>query len=111
MKDEQRLDPNNNSAATSGDRGALTRRELMGASLVGAGLLGAAATPLSAESPGSSAAARAGKRIIDSHVHLWKLPRSAAPMSDSATFPTGCCGPVPWMEADPLLPDSPSTSP
>src|SRR5260370_40081197 len=26
-------------------------------------------------------------------------------MSDSATFPTGCCGSVPWMEVDRLIPD------
>ena len=26
-------------------------------------------------------------------------------MSDSATFPTGCCGSVPWMEVDRLTPD------
>ena len=26
-------------------------------------------------------------------------------MSDSATFPTGCCGSVPWMEVDRLVPD------
>ena len=39
-------------------------------------------------------------RIIDAHVHLWQLPRDAAPMNDAATFPTGCCGSVPWMEVD-----------
>src|SRR5260370_35573693 len=26
-------------------------------------------------------------------------------MSDFATFPTGCCGSVPWMEVDRLIPD------
>ena len=41
-----------------------------------------------------------GRRIIDSHVHLWQLPRSGPPMSDNATFPTGCCGSVPWMEVN-----------
>src|SRR5262249_17014754 len=31
---------------------------------------------------------------------LWQLPRSGPPMNDSATFPTGCCGSVPWMEVN-----------
>src|SRR5260370_7006365 len=80
---------------------ALTRRELAGASILGAALLGAAATPLkAAESKDAALARRQGRRIIDAHVHLWQLPRDAPPMSDSATFPTGCCGSVPWMEVD-----------
>jgi L-fuconolactonase len=78
---------------------ALTRRELIGASVLGTGLVGAAA----ASQP--RAPRRHQGRIIDSHVHLWKLPRNAAPMNDSATFPTGCCGSVPWMEVDRLLAD------
>jgi len=73
----------------------------MGASVLGAGLLGAAATPLAADAGGL----HEGKSIIDAHVHLWKLPRNAPPMSDNATFPTGCCGSVPWMEVDRLMPD------
>lgn len=41
-----------------------------------------------------------GRPIIDAHVHLWQLPRNAPPMSDDATYPTGCCGSAPWMEVD-----------
>src|SRR5258708_40128725 len=80
----------------------------MGASVLATGLLGAAATPLAAQSPQSQAvplARRQGRRIVDGHVHLWKLPRNAPPISDNATFPTGCCGSVPWMEVDRLTPD------
>src|SRR5713101_7186873 len=82
---------------------ALTRRELMGGSVLGATLLGAGAAPLMAQSDQSSAARqsrRHGRRIIDTHVHLWQLPRNMPPMNDNATFPTGCCGSVPWMEVD-----------
>src|SRR5207245_1261916 len=75
--------------------------ELIGASLLGAGLAGAAATPLKAA---SAHGCQPAKPIIDSHVHLWKLPRNAPPMSDFATFPTGCCGSVTWMEVDRQLP-------
>jgi L-fuconolactonase len=80
---------------------ALTRRELMRAPYLGAGLLGAASLPLRAQSTQT----RRRRRIIDTHVHLWQLPRNEPPMSDSATFPTGCCGSVPWMEVDRLTPD------
>src|SRR6185369_469018 len=82
--------------------GAVTRRQLMGASLLGAGLAGGAATPLRAA---STHGCQPAKPIVDSHVHLWKLPRNAPPMNDFATFPTGCCGSVPWMEVDRLIPD------
>src|SRR4029077_15444002 len=58
-----------------------------------------------AMSGGSRLARRQGRRVIDGHVHLWKLPRNAPPMSDDATFPTGCCGSVPWMEMDRLPAD------
>src|SRR5207253_4389012 len=61
------------------------------------------AKPLEAQSAQAKAAAlarRQGRRIIDAHVHLWTLPRNAPPMSDNATFPTGCCGAVPWMEVN-----------
>jgi len=94
MKDAQSLHAN---------EGALTRRELMGGSALGAAMLGAGAAPLAAQSDKSAAARQkksSGRRIIDGHVHLWKLPRNAPPMSDNATFPTGCCGSVPWMEVD-----------
>jgi len=43
--------------------------------------------------------------IIDSHIHLWKLPRNRPPVNDSATFPSGCCGSMPWLEMDRLLPN------
>src|SRR5438876_442223 len=95
-------------ATTRGADGTLTRRELIGASVLRAGLLGSGVTPLIAESAQSKAPAlarRQGRRVIDSHVHLWKLPRNAPPMSDNATFPTGCCGSVPWMEVDRLPSD------
>src|ERR1700758_113178 len=81
---------------------AVTRRQLMEASLLGAGLAGSAAKPLLAA---SAHGCQPAKSIVDAHVHLWKLPRNAPPMSDSATFPTGCCGSVPWMEVDRLIPD------
>jgi len=82
----------------------MTRRELMGAPVLATGLLGAFATPVGAQIAESLAARqpnrRRGSRIVDSHVHLWQLPRSGPPMSDGATFPTGCCGSVPWMEVN-----------
>src|SRR5260370_39251279 len=102
MKNQQNSHTNNGSAMTRRANGALTRRELMGASLLGAGLAGTAATPLKAA---STHGCQPAKPIIDGHVHLWKLPRNAPPMSDFATFPTGCCGSVPWMEVDHLGPD------
>jgi predicted TIM-barrel fold metal-dependent hydrolase len=76
----------------------------MAASLAGAGLAGASA-PLWAHSAPEDNEDEQGPKTIDSHVHLWKLPRNAPPMSDNATFPTGCCGSVPWMEVDRLIPD------
>ena len=71
-------------------------------------MLGSGATSLIAQSAQSKAAllgGQQGRRVIDAHVHLWKLPRTDAPMSDNATFPTGCCGSVPWMEVDRLPAD------
>src|SRR5216683_1558760 len=108
MKNRQTSHVNNGSATTHGAGGALTRRELMGGSVLGTALLGAGAQPLMAQRSHSSASRQARpqeRRIIDSHVHLWQLPRNAPPMSDNATFPTGCCGSVPWMEVDRLTPD------
>jgi L-fuconolactonase len=81
-----------------------TRRQWIGASLLGA-VTAAAGGPLQAQSP-QSAAARDGKprgSIIDTHIHLWKLPRSGPPMSDSGTYPT--IRSAPWMEMDRLIPD------
>jgi L-fuconolactonase len=102
MENWQRSNEGNGSAAKRRANGALTRRELMGASLLGAGFAGTAATPLEAA---STHGCQPAKPIVDAHVHLWKLPRNAPPMSDFATFPTGCCGSVPWMEVDRLVPD------
>jgi L-fuconolactonase len=102
MKNRQSSHINNGSATTRGTDGALTRRKLIGGSVLGAAL-GAGTLPLTAQSAQSSAARQArrqARRIIDSHVHLWQLPRSGPPMSDNATFPTGCCGSVPWMEVN-----------
>jgi predicted TIM-barrel fold metal-dependent hydrolase len=53
----------------------------------------------------SAGAAFQKKPIIDSHIHLWKLPRNRPPVNDSATFPSGCCGSMPWLEMDRLPPD------
>src|SRR5713226_4450035 len=101
MKNRQTSQVRNGSATACGADGALTRRQLMGASVLGAGVLGAGATSLkAAETNDAALARRQGRRVIDGHVHLWQLPRNAPPMSDSATFPTGCCGSVPWMEVD-----------
>jgi L-fuconolactonase len=84
---------------------SLTRREWIGAAILGAGLSGTAATPLLAQDAQTSAGVPKGeprRPIVDSHVHLWKLPRSAAPMSDFATFPPES---VPWLSVDRLVPD------
>src|ERR1700683_1172511 len=94
----------------------LTRRELMSglaASALGAGLLGTS-KPLTAQ----SAARPAGGPIIDTHIHMWKLPRSLPPMSDYGTYPGDptdgfCCsisasnptGAVPWLQQDALIPN------
>jgi L-fuconolactonase len=53
----------------------------------------------------AGAAGHKGNRVIDGHIHLWKLPRNQPPMSDSATYPSGCCGNVPWLEVDRLMSD------
>ena len=50
MENRQHSKESNGSAAKRRANGALTRRELMGASLLGAGLAGTAATPLEAAS-------------------------------------------------------------
>ena len=74
-------------------------------------MAGDSAAPLTAQKPQSklSAPKRQGRRIIDAHVHLWMLPRNAPPMSDNATFPTGCCGSVPWMEVNRMPADYDAT--
>src|SRR5882724_9581056 len=93
---------------------SLTRRNLMGAlgaSALGAGFLGTTGRPL-------NAAPRSGGPIIDTHIHMWKLPRSLPPMSDAGTYPGDatdgfCCtvntanptGVVPWLQQDALIPN------
>ena len=100
---------NNGSATKSG---ALTRRRWMGAlgaSAAGAGLLGTTSTPLKAQ----AAQQPVGGPIIDAHIHMWKLPRSLAPMSDFGTYPgdptdgyfTGTPISVPWLQQDALIPN------
>jgi predicted TIM-barrel fold metal-dependent hydrolase len=97
--------------------GAMTRRELMGAlgaSALGAGLLGTTSRRLEAQ----TALSPAGGPIIDTHIHIWKLPRSSPPVSDFGTYPGTptdgfCCtinasnptGAVPWLQRDALMPD------
>jgi predicted TIM-barrel fold metal-dependent hydrolase len=94
----------------------LTRRELMsglGAAALGAGLLGSS-KPLTAQPAGR----HAGGPIIDTHIHIWKLPRSSPPVSDFGTYPGTptdgfCCtinannpsGAVPWLQQDALIPN------
>jgi L-fucono-1,5-lactonase len=108
MKKRQVSNPSGGFATARGAQAAMTRRDLMGASLAGAGVLSAGAAPLAAQT-GQAASSRGSRRhswrVIDAHIHLWKLPRNEPPMSDNATFPTGCCGSVPWMEVDRLMPD------
>jgi predicted TIM-barrel fold metal-dependent hydrolase len=95
----------------------LTRRDLigaLGASALGTGLLGATSGPLNAQSGSRSG----GGPIIDTHIHMWKLPRSLPPMSDFGTYPGDttdgfCCtisltnpsGAVPWLQQDALIPN------
>src|SRR6267154_5350880 len=100
MREEMEVSMKNNN---------ITRRNWMGtlgASAVGAGLVGSVSQPLSADPQCST-----GGTIIDAHIHLWKLPRSAPPMSDFGTYPGTptdgfCCtinannpsGAVPWLQ-------------
>jgi predicted TIM-barrel fold metal-dependent hydrolase len=117
MKDHQYSQVSNGSASKRRANGALTRRELMGAlgaSAVGAGLLGTSSRPLEAQ----TALCPAGGPIIDTHIHIWKLPRSSPPVSDFGTYPGTpadgfCCtvnasnpsGAVPWLQQDALMPN------
>jgi L-fuconolactonase len=89
----------------------LTRRgftKAMGAAALGTGLL--------TESGRLGAQTSIGKPIIDTHIHMWKLPRSQPPMSDFGTYPGNptdgfCCsvtaanpsGAVPWLQQDALI--------
>jgi len=94
----------------------ITRRDLvgaLGASALGAGLVASVSKPLSAEPSCST-----DGTIIDTHIHMWKLPRSGAPMFDFGTYPGDatdgfCCtinasnptGVVPWLQQDALIPN------
>lgn len=94
----------------------LTRRNFMGAlgaSAMGAGLLSSGGEALHAQNNHLSAGP-----IIDTHIHMWKLPRSLPPMSDFGTYPGTptdgfCCtinlgnpsGAVPWLQQDALIPN------
>lgn len=40
--------------------------------------------------------------ITDTHIHLWKLPRTAPPMSDNSSFPPAD---IPWLNVDCLEAD------
>jgi predicted TIM-barrel fold metal-dependent hydrolase len=98
------------------EKSNLTRRELMCAlsgSALGAGLFGVS-RPLNAQAVGRPA----GGPIIDTHIHMWKLPRSLPPVSDFGTYPGDatdgfCCtmnasnptGVVPWLQQDALIPN------
>src|ERR1700719_3744130 len=114
MKNRQTSQVRNGFAKTSC---ALTRRQWMGAlgaSALGAGLLGTTSRPLKAQ----ACPLPAGGPIIDTHIHIWKLPRSSPPVSDFGTYPGTptdgfCCtinasnptGAVPWLQRDALIPD------
>lgn len=94
----------------------LTRRNFMGAlgaSALGAGLLGNTSRRLNAQELPS-----VQLPIIDTHIHMWKLPRSLPPMLDYGTYPGDptdgfCCtvnasnpsGAVPWLQQDALIPN------
>jgi L-fuconolactonase len=99
----------------------MTRRDLvcaLSASALGAGLVANASRPLYAESASSEEEGNDEEQIIDTHIHMWKLPRSLPPMSDFGTYPGDatdgfCCsinpsnptGVIPWLQRDALIPD------
>jgi predicted TIM-barrel fold metal-dependent hydrolase len=94
-----------------GASGRWTRRHILGASGIGSGLLVAGTAGLAGHAERAQAGAfrrkpeRKGNPVIDGHIHLWKLPRNQPPINDNATYPTGCCGSIPWLEVDRLMPD------
>jgi predicted TIM-barrel fold metal-dependent hydrolase len=116
MKNRKDSHVSNGSARKRRASGALTRREWMGAfgaSALGAGLLETASRPLAGQT-----ALCPGGPIVDTHIHIWKLPRSLPPVSDFGTYPGTptdgfCCtinasnptGAVPWLQRDALMPD------
>jgi predicted TIM-barrel fold metal-dependent hydrolase len=95
---------------------SITRRHAigaLGATAMGAGLVNSTAGPLRAQ-----LACTTGGTIIDTHIHMWKLPRSLPPMSDYGTYPGDptdgfCCsitpsnpsGVIPWLQQDALIPN------
>jgi predicted TIM-barrel fold metal-dependent hydrolase len=95
---------------------SITRRMVMGgfgASALGAGLAGGAS-----EHPNAQRSCISSGPIIDTHIHMWKLPRSLPPMSDFGTYPGDatdgfCCsitpsnpsGVIPWLQQDALIPN------
>lgn len=97
-------------------RSGITRRtvmEALGTSALGAGLAGSTSERLNAQKSCVSSGP-----IIDTHIHMWKLPRSLPPMSDFGTYPGDptdgfCCsvtpsnpsGVVPWLQQDALIPN------
>jgi L-fuconolactonase len=93
-----------------------TRRELMGG--IGAAALGSALIGTSRPLQAQRAVRTASAPIIDTHIHIWKLPRSSPPVSDFGTYPGTvadgfCCtvnasnpsGVVPWLQQDALIPN------
>ena len=78
MKNRERSHISNGSSATRGADCALTRRELMGASLVGTGLLGASATALMADSAQSKTTAAARRRGDGSLIATFTFGNSRA---------------------------------
>src|ERR1700748_3108062 len=97
-------------------RTGITRRMVMGvlgASGLGAGLAGSTSEPLNAQRSSVSS-----RPIIDTHIHMWKLPRILPPMSDFGNYPGDptdgfCCsvtpsnpsGIIPWLQQDALIPN------
>jgi predicted TIM-barrel fold metal-dependent hydrolase len=97
-------------------RTGITRRMVMGA--LGASGLGAGIAGSTTERANAQRSCLASGPIIDTHIHMWKLPRSLAPMSDFGTYPGDptdgfCCsitpsnpsGVIPWLQQDALIPN------
>lgn len=98
-----------------------TRRSLVGlsASAIGAGLLGGVFGRAAEERETSDErVSSVSGPIIDTHIHMWHLPRSGFPMFDYGTYPGDptdgfCCtisaanpsGAVPWLQQDALIPN------
>ena len=104
MKNPQETRENDGSGTSHGADGALTRRELMGGSVLGAALLSTGATAASGPERRAVGAVRRSERgggaLSTATFTSGSFLAARPPMSDNATFPTGCCGSVPWMEVD-----------